>query len=376
MYHIGFIIEQALGHITHSQNLRENLSRDPSISAYWGLPAWEAKGLAARIPIYKSNWTVRAGLQARRQAAQMARQAKLDALFFHTQVPAILSQDWLQRIPSIVSLDATPRQYDRLGEFYGHQTDPAWLENLKWRLNRDCFRKARRLVTWSEWAKQGLVDEYEVPAEKVTVIPPGVNPEQWARQGARPLQGEAVKILFVGGNLERKGGSLLIQAFRELRSMAGTAVELHLVTKDTLAPEPGITVYNGIQPNSPALKKLYHESDIFCLPTKGDCLPMVLSEAGAAGLPIVSTRVAAIPEIVQEGKNGFLIPPDDLPALVAALKHLIQDQNLRAEMGEHGIKIVRQNYDAVVNTARLLDLLKEVINQERSAKARRITSAA
>ncbi len=371
MYHIGFIIEQALGHITHSQNLRENVRRDPSVSSHWGLPAWETRGMAARIPVYKSNWTVRAGLRARRQVAQMAREARLDALFFHTQVPAILAQDWLQRIPSIVSLDATPLQYDRLGEFYGHQTDPAWLEKLKWRLNRDCFRKAQKLVTWSEWAKQGLVDEYEVPAEKVTVIPPGVNPDDWARPEPRMPKNGAVKILFVGGNLERKGGNLLIEAYRALRGTTGAEIELHLVTKDTLPFEAGITVYNNIQPNSPVLKKLYHESDIFCLPTKGDCLPMVLSEAGAAGLPIVSTRVAAIPEIVQEGRNGSLISPDDLPGLIAALKDLIANPDLRDEMGKQGVMIVRQNYDAVANTHRLLELLKELIHQEQPGKAAR-----
>lgn len=368
MYHIGFIIEQALGHITHSQNLQENVRQDPSVSAHWGLPAWEAKGMAARIPVYKSNWTVRAGLQARHQVAQMTREDRLDALFFHTQVPAILAQDWLQRIPSVVSLDATPRQYDRLGEFYGHQTDPAWLEKLKWQLNRDCFRKARKLVTWSEWARQGLIDEYEAPAEKITVIPPGVNPDDWAQPEPRMPKNGAVRILFVGGNLERKGGGLLIEAYRALRSATNMPIELHLVTKDTLTPEPGITVYNNIQPNSPALKKLYHESDIFCLPTKGDCLPMVLSEAGAAGLPVVSTRVAAIPEIVQEGRNGLLISPDDLTGLVTALKQLIDDPALRDEMGGQGVKIVRQNYDAVINTTRLLDLLKEMIHQEQPGK--------
>ena len=84
-------------------------------------------------------------------------QIKLDALFFHTQVPAVLAQSWLRKIPGIVSLDATPLQYDELGAFYKHKQGPAWLENWKWRLNRDCFRSARRLVAWAEWTKLGFV---------------------------------------------------------------------------------------------------------------------------------------------------------------------------------------------------------------------------
>jgi glycosyltransferase involved in cell wall biosynthesis len=370
-YRIGFIIEQVLGHVTHGQNLQENVRLDPAIQASWGLPAWQTGGLGARLPVYRSNWTLQAGWQARRQVAQMARRAKLDGLFFHTQVTAVLAQDWLNRIPGIVSLDATPLQYDRLGAYYGHATGGAWLENWKWRLNRDCYKKARKLVTWSAWAKQGLVDEYEVPAEKVTVIPPGVNPAFWTRQEPRADQTGALKILFVGGNLERKGGRLLIDAFRLLRAGLGPGIELHLVTKDPLTPEAGISVYHQVQPNSPELRRLYHESDVFCLPSKGDCLPMVLSEAGAAGLPIISTCVAAIPEVVREGENGLLIPPDDLGALTTAFWRLIQDRDLRLRMGETSTRIIRQNYDAVQNTTRLLDLLKETIDRDRAARRTR-----
>lgn len=80
--HIGFIIEQALGHITHGQNLQANAAHDPDIVPHWGLPQFAVSGLAARIPVYKSNWTVRASLQARRMVAQMQQEHPLDALFF------------------------------------------------------------------------------------------------------------------------------------------------------------------------------------------------------------------------------------------------------------------------------------------------------
>jgi glycosyltransferase involved in cell wall biosynthesis len=225
-----------------------------------------------------------------------------------------------------------------------------------------------------------LIEEYEVKAEKVTVIPPGVNAADWATPQPRCPHNGSVKILFVGGRLDRKGGDLLLEAFRILRQENavtarqepyGPEIELHLVTKDTVAPEPGIFVYNNIQPNSPELLRLYHQSDIFCLPTRGDCLPMVLSEAGAAGLPSVTTRVAAIPEIVQHGKNGLLIDPGDLDALTAALRDLVNNEAMRLHMGQDGIKIVNQNYDSVTNTAHLLELIKEMIQEARSEKMKR-----
>ena len=319
--------------------------------------------MPARIPIYKSNWTVRAGLRARRTVAQLVRETQLDALFFHTQVPAILATGWIKRIPTVVSLDATPRQLDELGEAYAHKRGPEWLEHQKWRLNRDCFRAARKLVTWSEWAKQGLVADYEVPPDKVVVIPPGVNPGDWRCPVPRDRHHRPVKILFVGGEFERKGGPLLVEAYRALRPLG---VELHMVTRDTLPAEPGLFMYHNLQPNSDTLKNLYHECDIFCLPTKGDCLPMVISEAGAAGLPVVSTRLAAIPEIVREGETGYLVPPGDIAELTMALKRLVEDPALRLCQGQQAVEAVTRGYDAQRNAMRLLSVLKQTVDQARS----------
>ena len=121
VYNIGFILEQALGHVTHTKNLQANVPNDPEISAYWGLIPFETTGIVSQIPVYKSNWTVRAGLRARRAVARIERQTRLDALFFHTQVPAIFATSWLLKIPGIVSLDATPIQYDQLGAYYQHK---------------------------------------------------------------------------------------------------------------------------------------------------------------------------------------------------------------------------------------------------------------
>jgi glycosyltransferase involved in cell wall biosynthesis len=115
-----------------------------------------------------------------------------------------------------------------------------------------------------------------------------------------------------------------------------------------------------MQPNSAPLKQLYHDSDIFCLPTYGDCLPMVLSEAGAAGIPCVATRVAGIPEIVLDGETGFLMPTGDVPALTESLRRLIEGPDLRARMGERAVAVVSERFDAERNAMRLLELLKGV----------------
>jgi glycosyltransferase involved in cell wall biosynthesis len=367
-YQFGFLLEQSLGHVTHTKNLLTNVALDPEVRAHWGLIDFEATGIAGRIPVYRSNWTVRAGVRARREVARMNGQTRLDALFFHTQVPAVLAQSWLRKIPGVVSLDATPLQYDELGAFYKHEQGPAWLENWKWRLNRDCFKSARRLVAWAEWTKLGLVRDYEVPADKITVIPPGVNVHEWRRPTPRVPHTDPVKILFVGGDLERKGGLVLLEAFRTLRHLG---LELHLVTKDLLAPEPGVFVYNNLQANSQPLKDLYHTCDIFALPTFGDCLPMVLSEAGASGMAIISTSVAGIPEIVRNGETGLTVPAGDAGSLTRALRDLATNPALRVTLGGRAMAHVTRHYDAPTNANFLLDLLKAEAN---AARAERLTA--
>ena len=358
-YEFGFILEQSLGHVTHTKNLMTNVARDPEVRAHWGLIDFEPSGVAAQIPLYRSNWTVRAGVRAYRQIARMNSHTKLDALFFHTQVPAILAQRWLRAIPGIVSLDATPLQYDELGAFYRHEKGPAWLETLKC----DCFISARRLVAWSEWTKLGLLEEYGVAADKVTVIPPGVNVDEWRRPAPRVPHAGSVKILFVGGDLQRKGGGILLEAFRELRL---PGLELHLVTKSQLPPEPGVFVYNNLEANSQPLKDLYHTCDIFALPTFGDCLPMVLSEAGASGMAIISTNVAAIPEIILNGETGLIVPAGDAIALTQAIRDLSENSDLRMRLGERANAHVGHHYDAETNATRLLSLLKAEVDASRT----------
>jgi glycosyltransferase involved in cell wall biosynthesis len=294
-------------------------------------------------------------------------------LFFHTQTIAVLALDWLWKYPSVISLDATPAQYDVLGAYYGHTRQKQAVEQIKTSLYARCFRLARKLVTWSQWTKDGLVRDYGVPEDKITVIPPGVIPADWACPSPRSIsKDDAIKILFVGGDFERKGGASLLSSFRDLQgsyaSENNNKIELHLVTKASLPSERGVFVYNDLDPNSDRLKKLYHTCDIFCLPTFGDCLPMVLSEAGAAGLPVISTKLAAIPEIISDGETGLIIPVGDQTGLTRTLKTLIDNPELRLHFGRQAIQTTGAKFDAVRNAERLLNVIKETARPEHKSE--------
>jgi glycosyltransferase involved in cell wall biosynthesis len=367
---VAFVIEQALGHVTHGDNLRRHVPEDPDVRAHWVLVPFDVEGPAARIPVYRSNWTVRAGWRARRALADVTRTTDLDAVFFHTQVPAMLCPDWMRRVPSVVSLDATPRQYDELGGFYGHATQGERIERLKHRVAVRRFAQAAHVVTWSAWAKRGLVADYDVDPEAVTVIPPGVSVDAWARPHAREQRAGRLTVLFVGGDFERKGGRVLLDAVEALRE-AGVEIEVHVVTRDAVPSRPGVVVHRGLSPNSAELTRLYHDADAFVLPTFGDCLPMVLSEAGAAGVPVISTAVAAIPEVVLDGDTGLLVPPGDARALAIALRHLAERPDERVRMGSRAVEHVAREYDAGVNARRLLEVLKRAARSPRGPRRAR-----
>jgi glycosyltransferase involved in cell wall biosynthesis/GT2 family glycosyltransferase len=371
----GVVVEQALGHITHGANLERLLAEIDELDVVY-LPIDQSlDGVGRYVPGW-SNWTLRAGLRARAAVRRHWRRSpdrRFEALFVHTQVPAMLLGRWMRRIPTVVSLDATPRQYDELGDTYDHARAPDAVERLKHRLHRATLDRAAHLVTWSEWTKRGLVADYGVEPWKVTVIAPGVDVEAWRpveapeRHGSdrdgldrQAVPDEPVRILFVGGDLRRKGGDLLVRAVDVLTAVEGLPdVELHLVTRSDVEERPGVVVHRGLGPNSPELVDLYRTADVFCLPTLGDCLPMVLAEAGAAGLPIVSTDVGAVSEVVRDGETGLLVPPGDLDALVDALARLLADRRLRTSLGRGARRLVVEQHDARRNAREVARLVSE-----------------
>lgn len=373
-YRIGFVLEQVLGHVTHSLNIQRLAVEDPDLQPYW-LPVYYEMGpMEARLPVYNNNWSVRAGWKVRRSLQRLRASSAIDGLFIHTQVLGVLIPDWIRCFPTVVSMDATPLQYDELGSVYGHSQDSPRMEQFKFSMNQRMYNLASHLVTWTSWAKESLVADYQVPAEKITVIPPGVDVERFtsAAEDFQIQKDGPVKILFVGGDLKRKGGYLLLDAFRSLRETRPIgSLELHLVTRSDVPPEPGVFVHQDILPGDVRLIQHFSSADIFALPTDGDCLPMVLAEASASGLPSISTRVGGIPEIVIDRETGFLINPGDGQALIEGLTRLLEDADLRHRMGARARQLVCSQHNAAKNVPRLLELVKAQVDTRREVLVRK-----
>lgn len=359
-------MEQSLGHVTVAKNLLSTLGTQTAVTPTWLPVDFGVQGLSARLPLYRSNWSVRASWRAQRALARAQAAKRHDAILFHTQVTSLFSVPLMRRVPSVVSLDATPLNYDSVGAQYGHR--PAGdgpLDRLKRAMNRASFQSARALVSWSNWARDSLVDDYGVARERVRVIAPGAASAYFAigRQRLKSpgrLPGARTRLLFVGGDFGRKGGRELLEAYR---GGLHRRCELHLVTGADVpltAADTSVHVHKGLAPNSPELLRLFSEADLFVLPSHADCLAIVLMEATAAALPVVTTAVGALSEAVVPGESGLVVPPGDATALRAAIEQLVGHPARLRRMSRAAHELAREKFDAHQNNLALLHLLSRV----------------
>jgi glycosyltransferase involved in cell wall biosynthesis len=212
-------------------------------------------------------------------------------------------------------------------------------------------------------------------AERVEVIPHGVDTDVFHRSeyAARELglSADQINLLYVGRLSPEKNVSLLIRAVGKLNDDAWEPnFQLHLVgagpqeeelrslvTRLRLGTQ---VVFHGRLPLAD-LPRWYSAADAVVLPSKSEGLPRVMLEAMACGTPFIGTRISGVVDHIRDGENGFIVAPDDEPALALRLR-VVREQPLRArQIGRRGQEyvvrhltwplVVRRFRDAV--TARL-----------------------
>ena len=363
---IGFVLEQALGHVTYGLNIERYIAERHDIEPVWMRVAFRPPTRVSRLPVVRSNWTLRASLEARRLLN--ANIASLDAVFLHTQTASVFATAAMERIPTVLSLDATPLNFDEVGTAYDHGRSPRAIERFKQARYRLLFSKAVAFTTWSQWAKDSLVRDYGVDGSLVRVLHPGADLALFGfGKRRRPIpDSRPLRLLFVGGDLERKGGKMLIDLVRnELHGRC----ELHLVTNATVEPEEGVIVHRGVSPNSPELLALYASADLFVLPTRAECLAVVLGEAMAAGLPIITTAVGGHSEAVRSGENGYLLPSPNRAELLGRIEHFLENPLSLVEMGMRARAIAEERFDSRKNIHAIADMLVEAAARKHRATA-------
>lgn len=190
-------------------------------------------------------------------------------------------------------------------------------------------RGARRIVVVSRYLADRVAEL--APPVPVEVIHNGIDTARFVPAPARADR--PLRVLFVGNPSQRKGFHLLAQlaarlpAGVELAYTAGLRNEQPQAAGDRLRPLGRVSYER--------MHELYQQADVLLFPTFREGFGLCVAEAMACGLPVVSTRCSAIPELVDEGRGGFLLPPGDVDGMARALNRLLVDASLRADMGAY-----------------------------------------
>ncbi len=165
---LACVFESAIGHKTVQANLARQMERWPDVCPTWHLLPYEPQG---GWPPRFLNWTLRSGLLAR----AALRGSRPEALLFQTHLPALLCPDYLRRAPALLSVDATPILNAQLGIYVGGTQRAAASRSLVTRWTAAIFRRAYRVVAWSDWVRQSLVSDYRVPADRIELLALGTD---------------------------------------------------------------------------------------------------------------------------------------------------------------------------------------------------------
>jgi glycosyltransferase involved in cell wall biosynthesis len=208
-------------------------------------------------------------------------------------------------------------------------------------LEKKVYTRASRIFTFSRWVRESMISHFQVPEEKVRVVKPGVNfaiPPDFDKQYSEPI------ILFVGRSFERKGGPILLEAFRMVRQTLKNA-RLIIVGCNPPVNEPGVSVKGLIsRQREHEIKELYRMASVFALPSRFEPFGLVFLEAMAYKLPCVGTNICAMPEIIGDGECGFVVSPNDPKALADKLMLLLRNESLMRKMGSRGYERVKNEY--------------------------------
>lgn len=223
----------------------------------------------------------------------------------------------------------------------------------------------------SEYNKKHLI-EFGVPPQKLVVLPVGINVDEFPL--CKNQVHGPVKILTVARLVAEKGIEYAIQAvFELLQRNPDFHIQYNIIGdgpfEDSLKEKvERLDLSNNIHflgaKSQDEVKKCLAESNIFLLSSVAEALPVCLMEAQASGLPVVSTNVGSINQIIKDGESGFLVPPKNPLLLCKKLEYLINHQQLWPQFGKSGREQVENKFNNHVLYKKLLRIFEDLHNFE------------
>ena len=212
---------------------------------------------------------------------------------------------------------------------------PGWIE-----LEKTIYHHVEANLVMSAFVRDSLVEDYDCDPARIAIIGAAPNvapPDDLPDNGGYSNR----KILFVGIDWERKGGPILLEAFRQVLEKIPDA-QLTIAGCSPRVDLPNVKVLGRVPRTE--ISGLLLGSSMLALPSVREPQGMIAIEALAHGIPVVATNVGALPEAVEDGRTGRIVPPGDAGALAAALIELLSDPALCRRCGEAGRVSARERY--------------------------------
>jgi colanic acid/amylovoran biosynthesis glycosyltransferase len=229
--------------------------------------------------------------------------------------------------------------------------------------------RSKRMLTISEFNRQYLKG-FGIPQQQLAVVRCGVSFSSRSGDTAKPCDA-TFKIASLGRMVEKKGFDVLIRAVAQLRqrglnvelSLAGDGPLLSIMKQLThsLCGLSAISFVGSLPHNEVAA--WMHQHDTFVLACKQDShgdmdgIPVVLMEAMSQGIPVISTSLSGIPELIEHGRTGLLATPGSVDDLATQIETLMQSSELRHRMSRQAQAFVAQEFGQAANIERLIHII-------------------
>lgn len=214
---------------------------------------------------------------------------------------------------------------------------------------RKVYDSASAIFTMSDWLKRSLIADFRIDEAKIHTVYAGTNLPQVAFD--KVYDGRT--ILFVGGNFERKGGGVLLEAFRKVRKVVSGA-RLIIAGPEIKIAQEGVEVRGRVTDKN-QLAELFRSASVFAMPSFYEPFGIVFAEALAFKTPCIGSDVCAMPEIIQHERGGLIVPLSDPDALADAIVLLLKDERLSREMGDYGWNRSRELFNWSVVARKMVD---------------------
>lgn len=228
-----------------------------------------------------------------------------------------------------------------------------------YRYEKDLYDRMDFIFPMSKWLANSFIEDFKADTNKVIPVGAGINlprikqPE--IKNPDKPI------ILFVGKDFERKGGYVLLEAFKEVKKKLKNA-ELVIAGPSHISNLPDGARCEGFiskqsEEGIEKLLTLYSRATIFALPSLYEPFGIAFAEAMAHKLPCIGTNNCAMPEIIDDGINGFIVEPNDSKLLADRICTLLEDHQLREVMGESAYNKYYSNYRWEIVTKKIINAL-------------------